>query len=104
MILIFNASLQKAETLKKLAVKTGAADPALALGTHEALYDFEPQNDGDLALLAGDSILLQEDYGDGWCKGAGQSGAESILTDALLTPTQASTSEPSAPASFQRIM
>lgn len=57
------------DALKKLAVRSGAAEAGAALGTHEALYDFAPSTSGDLALSAGDAITQMEDYGDGWCKG-----------------------------------
>eukprot|EP00045_Choanoeca_perplexa_P000954 m.17081 g.17081 ORF g.17081 m.17081 type:complete len:611 (-) comp10644_c0_seq2:96-1928(-) len=56
-----------ADALKKLAVRTGVVD-ASAVGTHQALYDFEPQAEGDLTMVEGDVLTLKEDQGDGWVK------------------------------------
>jgi hypothetical protein len=35
----------------------------------QALYDYEPQAEGDLAIGEGDVVTLKTDQGDGWVKG-----------------------------------
>ncbi|XP_069497938.1 formin-binding protein 1-like isoform X2 [Ambystoma mexicanum] len=63
-------------------------DPLPAIGHCKAIYPFDGQNDGTLAMKEGDVLyIIEEDKGDGWTRARKQSGEEGYVPTSYVQIT-----------------
>lgn len=63
-------------------------DPLPAIGHCKAVYPFDGQNEGTLAMKEGEVLyILEEDKGDGWTRARNQSGEEGYVPTSYVDVT-----------------
>ncbi|KAJ1170971.1 hypothetical protein NDU88_002842 [Pleurodeles waltl] len=63
-------------------------DPLPAIGHCKAIYPFDGQNEGTLAMKEGDVMyIIEEDKGDGWTRARKQSGEEGYVPTSYVEVT-----------------